>query len=510
VRIASAPARALFALLLLALISAFIPRGVAQALDFTASRAEVDFSKTLQAWDGFGFNYVETAQTMDYARDAQEYGGFSLLTEADRQRIVDLVFGDDGLRVGLLKMFCDPFHQTQPGGPYDHETTTKWLRYFAREGLKKTRAGGRDLAIITTLYGPPAYMTRQKVMRGRDLDPAHKRDLALYLVSWVKFLRQKEGLPVQYVSLHNEGEDWFRWTPAGLTDRASHDYNLFWPPEQVVEFLKLVSDELKAAGLDDVGVTPGEPTNWYRFGAWGYAGAIADDAEALRLLGLITSHGFYAGTYGRWFGEHQSAGIDLLRARRPDLRAWVTSTSWSAMDARNIKEHHGNIYTAKVNAIIPWAGIQRPPKWVGGDPNPGSAFTVREDGTFEVRRGYYMYKQVTRAGQPGMAVARASAMDSELALIAFARHGTPHPDAFVLVNLGKDKKVAVRVHGTTARSFTAFRTTEEPKDRYASLGRFPVEAGVLVYEAPGGSVTTFFGVTEARPQAERRGSAEAP
>ena len=463
-----------------------------QDLDFTAVRAQVDFSRKLQPWDGFGFNYVETAQTRDYAKDPQDYGGFSLLKEPDRQRILELVFGEDGLRVGLLKMFLDPWHQKEAGGPYDHETSTKWLRSFARQGLRITRAGGRDLTIITTLYGPPAYMTKQKVLRGRDLDPAHKRDLVRYMVDWVKFLRHKEGLPVKYVSLHNEGEDWMRWTRAGLTDDPRHDYNLFWPPEQVVEFVKAVADELRAAGLQDVGVTPGEPTNWYRFGTWGYAEALADDPEALNKLGLITSHGFYSGTYGRWFGEHKSAGIDLLRAKRPELHAWVTSTSWSQMDARNLKEHHGNIYTAKVNGIIPWAGIQRPLKWVGGDPNPGSAFTVREDGSWEVRRGYWFYKQVSRAGQPGMAVARATAMDSELALIAFSANGTKNPDAFVLINLGKDRKVRITVRGTDASAFTAFRTTEDGRDKFAKVGQVALRDGALIYEAPAGSATTFF------------------
>ena len=185
----------------------------------------------------------ETAQTMDYAKDPQEYGGFSLLKEEERQKIVDLVFGDDGLRVGLLKMFYDPFHQTEPGGKYDHETSTRWLRYFAREGLKKTRASGRDLTVI--------------------------------------------------------------------------------------------------------------------------------------------------------FGEHKSAGIDALRTLRPELHAWVTSTSWSQMDAKNIKEHHGNIYTAKVN-------------------------------------------------------------------------------------------------GCTAQGAHAFRTTEDEKDKFADVGRFEIKDGALVYEAPAGSVTTFF------------------
>jgi hypothetical protein len=487
--------RARYLLVLLSgvlMLSAGTTESHAQALNFTASAGEVDFSKKLRGWDGFGFNYVQTAQTMDYAADPQEYGGFSLLSEEDRQKIIDMVFGDEGLRVGLVKMFYDPWHQSETGGKYDHERTTEWLRYFAREGLKKTRAAGRDLTIVTTLYGPPAYMTKQKVMRGRDLDPAHKRDLALYLVSWIKFLREKEGLPVKFISLHNEGEDWFRWTQAGLTDHKGHDYNMFWPPEQVVEFIKLVSAELRKAGLGDVGVTPGEPTNWYRFDEWGYASAIADAPGALKNLGLITSHGFYAGAYGRWFGPHQSGGIDLLREKRPELHAWVTSTSWSQMDAKNIKEHHGNIYSAKVNAIIPWAGIQRPPKWVGGDPNPGSAFTVREDGTFDIRRGYHMYKQVTRAGQPGMAVAHTTALDSELAVIGFASNGTRNPDAFVLANIGRNKKVHLTVKGSKAKSFEAYRTSEDEKDAYTSIGKFEVVEGAVVYDAPGGSVTTFY------------------
>lgn len=82
------------------------------------------------------------------------------------------------------------------------------------------------------------------------------------------------------------------------------------------------------------------------------------------------------------------------------------------MDANNIKEMHGNIYTAKVSSIAPWACIQRPEKWVGGDPNPGTAFRVFEDDTYRVMRGYYYYKQVSRAGQPGMAVVWTMAIDS--------------------------------------------------------------------------------------------------
>lgn len=184
----------------LGLIGMVVARAAAQWHDFTAVRAQVDFSKQLRPWDGFGFNYVEVPQTIDYDEDPQEYGGFSLLGEAERQTICDMVFGDDGLKPGIVKMFFDPFHQKVPGGPFNHERTTKWMRYFVREGLERTRARGDDLVVFTTLYGPPPWATQQKFLRGRDLDPAQKYNLANYIIDWVKFLREQEGFPVKYLS----------------------------------------------------------------------------------------------------------------------------------------------------------------------------------------------------------------------------------------------------------------------------------------------------------------------
>lgn len=463
--------------------------------NFTKVRGEVDFSEKLQEWDGFGFNYVETAQTVNYMDDPQEYGGFSLLSEEERSEILDMVFGEDGLKVGLVKMFLDPWHQKDPDGPFDHETTTKWMRTFVKEGFYRTRSRGGDLEIITTLYGPPAWATRQKFLRGRDLDPDMKYELADYMIDWVHYLRKNEGLPVKYLSLHNEGEDWMRWPADGESGNIGHghDYNLYWPREQVVDFIKFMRPIMDNAGLHDVAITPGETTNWYRFSGWGYSDAIAEDSGTLENLGLITSHGFYSGNYGRWFGEHRSVGQDRIREERPGMHVWVTSTSWSEMSANNLKEHHGNIYSAKVNAIIPWTGIQRPENWVGGDPNPGTAFRVYEDGSYEVLRGYYYYKLVSRAGQPGMAVARTWVMDSEIALIAFARNGTDNPNAFTVVNIKEeDTPIAINVKGSEGKVYHAFRTTDDG-EQYRDIGTFSLdEEDYLIYTAPARSGTTFF------------------
>jgi len=494
-------------LIFFSLLTGLTYYSVGQALDFTAIRAEVHFDEIIRPWDGFGFNYVETAQTLNYKTDKQEYGGFSLLDETEKQEIINMIFGEDGLKVGLIKMFHDPWHQETPNSEFDHKSSTENMRYFVREGLKKTRENGRDLQVITTLYGPPPWATKQKFLRGRDFDPEMKEELATYMIDWVKFLREEEGFPVSYYSFHNEGEDWWRWPADGKDGNIGHghDYNMYWPPELVVEYVKYLRDRLDAEGLGMVGTANGEPSNWFRFSTWGYADALYRDEEAIQKLGIIVSHGFYSGGYrSRWFGPHTSQGIALLREKRPDLKAWVTSTSWSNMDAKNIKEMHGNIYDSQVNGIIPWAGIQRPVQWVGGDPNPGSAFTVHEDGTYEVRRGYYFYKQISRAGQPGMAVVRTMSMDSQIAIIGFSSNGTENSDAVIVVNWSDDhKKVALNVSGSRSMNFEGYMTTEGDKNsegklignglNYEGIGEFKIQSDMIVFESPKGSVTTFFG-----------------
>lgn len=483
----------LFTILLLLPVTGI--RNLAQYPVFSGCPATVDFSRPLRDWDGFGFNYVETAQTIDYNVDAKDYGGFSIMTEQSKKEIIDLVFGEEGLKPGLVKMFLDPFHQNSPGEKFDHERSTSNMRMFVRMGLEKTRQRGSDLQIITTLYGPPAYMTLQKVMRGRDLDPAHKSDLANYMIDWARFLKEKENFPLKFISLHNEGEDWERWPWDGKEGNIGrgHDYNMFWPPSQVADFLSFMQPMLAQAGLSDVKVTNGEPTNWYRFSFWGFPEEIGNNKTALGNLGLITSHGFYVGGYdNRWYGSHTSRGISYLRSLRPELHAWVTSTSWSKMDAKFIKEIWGNIYEAQVNGIIPWAGIQRPPLWIGGDPNPGCAIKVSEDGSYEIQPGYYFYKQVSRAGQPGMKVAWTMSMDSELPVIAFSSNGSANKNAFVVANTSAgEKPVVVTIKGNNSLKYKAFRTSGK-EEKYIDLGEIEAVDNKILYPAPPNSVTTFF------------------
>ena len=132
---------------------------------FRGCPVTVDFSLTLRDWDGFGFNYVETAQTVDYNTDPKDYGGLSIMPQQARNEITDLIFGE-------------------------------------------------------------------------------------------------EGFTVKNISLHNEGEDWERWPWDGKEGNIGkgHDYNMYWPPSQVTDFLGFMQPMPDKAGLTGVRVTNGEPT----------------------------------------------------------------------------------------------------------------------------------------------------------------------------------------------------------------------------------------------------------
>ena len=481
--------------LLIALIVLQSPSLSAQTLD--AIPARVDFGDLRQAWDGFGFNYVENAQLRTRVGATQDLGGFSRLDDAEKATIVEAVFGADGLDIDIVKLFLDPWHQKDPGGAFDHVSTTRNMLEFVEAGVAVAKKRGKEIQAITTLYGPPPWATMQKRIGGRDLDPDQFVALADYMIEWAKFLRSR-GIAVKYLSIHNEGEDFYRWDYAqGSQRREEFDYNAYWPPQQVNSFIRTLSERLEHHGLSEIGVTNGEPSNWTRFRQWGYADALANDAEVIENLDLITTHGFIKGDFGKLsYGTADSYTTDLLRSKKPGLHAWVTSYAWGKMDNVFTRHSHEHIYLAKVNALIPWAGIQNPSQWLGPAHTGGHAVTITDDGKWKLTPGYYLYKQLTHAGRRGTRVAHTEIANPVSALFAFAGAESGHPDAFVVVdNIAIwGRPFRIEIANSKYSKFAAFRSSENSKEQFQPIGEFNVDRGAITYDPPKGTVTTFIGI----------------
>jgi O-glycosyl hydrolase len=474
-------------------------------------RITIHFDRHLRHWDGFGVNYVEACQTRDYSKFQQDYSGFSFASEASRTTVMELIFGEAGLKPGLTKMFLDPYHEgmTKEGNDnddpmkidlngFDHKTTTEHMRFFNREGRKMMKEWGGDFQTIVTLYGPAPWMTRQKYVLGRDLDAAEKCELAEYMASWAMYLREEEDIPVKYISFHNEGDAYYRWPRDGSNPGEDHrDYNMYWPPEQVVDFLKITRQVLDANDMHEIGLSPGETQTWFRFDKWGYASAIVHDSQALNNLDIITSHSFafLDEPQSVYYGDYRSIGQDLIHSRRPKLPVWVTSRPWT-QGPDFVENLRRDIYESKANGIIPWALIAGANQWMesNGEYSDGSmkaAFNIREDGSLTIQPGYHYYKQISRAGQPGMQVAEVINLDPSLGAIAFAGADSKHPNAFLIINKSEiEKVVEITLTGTEALHFQVYRTSEA--ETYDPVGRMQVADRMLKYAAPARSVTTFY------------------
>lgn len=474
----------------------------------------IEFDKPILDWDGFGVNYVETRHTRDYTEFPQDYGGFKYLTEEQRTQIIDLVFGKDGLKPGILKMFVDPFHEPENDNdnPYkieksrfDHETTTQWMMYFAEKGVEKVNEWGGHLTVLAGMYGPPAWITTQKSFRGRDLDPAMKEEFAEYLVEWARYLKHDKGFDVKYISPHNEGEPQKRWTKDGIDNPGmyAHDYNMFWPAWQTVDFLKYADNVLYHNNMLDVGLTCGEASSWKRLYTWmnhdsidtNLALAIREDPEAMMNLDLITSHGFYR--------EYEPEGVKLLRQANPALHAWTTSYTWGDMTVEIIEDARNLIYTTNCNGLIPWATIHNdfesdklsPPAGNRISSNANSPIATNNNGV-QITKAYYYYKLISRAGQPGMIVASYTTDDANIQAIAFGKNRTQEPDAFIILNKGATSKTtSVRISGSSSNTFSVFRTSDPDygDENYISLGIRKTQNHTLIYEFPPRSATVFFG-----------------
>ncbi len=486
-------------ILTLAVFLFLLPKSYSQTIPLQYIPAEIDFSHEIVSWDGFGFNYVEASQTRDYEAQPQDYGGFSLLDEKSRSEISELVFGEKGLQVEIVKMFLDPWHQSSPDGEFDHLRTTSNMLDFVGRGLNITRDRGEDLNIITTLYGPASWATQQNFIGGRDFNPEMDDALCNYMISWVSYLRSK-NFPVNFLSLHNEGEDFYRWDFSEGTQRFRHfDYNMYWTPELVNHFLGILPEKIKDAGLGDLGLTNGEPSNWTRFYHWGYSRALAEDKEALAGLSLITTHGFINGDFTKLsYGKASNLTNDLIREKKPGIHSWITSYSWGANGYEFLRFAHEHIYTSRVNALIPWAGIQNPSQWYDGDPNPGTAIQVNDDGSWEILPYYYFYKQLTTAGRKGMAAVYTMTASPQAFIIAFDNKGTDHPDAFVVTSniFVWGLPLEIRIRNSEYTKFRAYRSSVDGTEKYEDIGIFEVENGSIIYDPPQGSATTFIGVSD--------------
>jgi O-glycosyl hydrolase len=464
-------------------------------------RAYVDFSNKLRHWDGFGVSYSDADCGLNTSNFLQGFNGYSRLPPETRLQISDLFFGQLGLRPGIIRIFLDPFRQDYLESEKDEESPIdlrdykfgfdiSGVRQFCSDALRSVKKWGGDIKVVATCLSPPGWMTKQKELSGRDLDPISRTAFARYIVSWIKFLSEEYNFPIKFVSLHNFGELWECWTDKGAQTDISvcNAPNIYWPPEQVIDYLKLVRRMLDRNGLQQVGLTPGETMSWAHFHEWGYADALIEDPLALSSLNLLTSHNCSHFEKCKGLHDWRSAGVDLIRDKFPEIHAWQTSTGSSISDSLSVLDIHNSIYSSKVNAIITDAIVCNNDFFAQRD----ALISINQGGLWSINASFNYFKSLCRAGQPGMNICKVVCNGSQIILVGFSSNTTRNPDSFVVANSADSScELPIEIRGSASNTFSAFRTSS--LENYIRLETIPVREGRLTYRAPGNSVTSFFG-----------------
>ena len=181
-------------------------------------------------------------------------------------------------------------------------------------------------------------------------------------------------------------------------------------------------------------------------------------------------------------GTWRSNGIDMIRdaylkavPNGEELPAYVMSDSWSKMDlATQALPILQSVEIEKLNGYIPWAFIQHPSQWVGGDPNPTNAFTVGDDASLTVTKGYYYFKQFCRAGQRNMNVVDSRSDQTQIFILAFGKGNNKVDDVsdnFIILSM-TSKEMRINIEGSSVEQYDMYRTSDGSSgDDFKYIGR---------------------------------------
>jgi hypothetical protein len=459
-------------------------------------RTYVDFSRKIREWDGFGVSFANNSCQTPNLSPSLFSSSSNIPPEYDLKKNAELLFGSSGLRINIIKTFLNSNEQKQENTKYNESDTidTKGISCnpfddrtgeFCNSAIAASTQWGGALKMLCTFTNPPGWMTKQKVTGGKDLEPSHRIDYARLMVAGLKYLVERK-YPIKYMSMHYHGEDWERWCENGeTTDNCL--YSMYWPPELVVDFLKLLRRMLDRNDLAGIGLTPGEIGGWLRFVDWGYANAILDDPDATQSLGLLTSTSLVNNSDPSQHLLVNSSGIDEIREHRTGIHAWFTALHPVTPITSFLMQIRNSIYNSKVNAVILGDAIE-----LSRGNNECLFAPHKIDHTCSVSDPFYYLKLLCRSGQPGTAVCQVACNTNGAALIGFSGNATKNHDAFIIINASDTEyDLPIEIRGSANGIFGVFRTSSF--ERYQNLGNVNVKEGKIHFKAIPFSATAFHG-----------------
>jgi O-glycosyl hydrolase len=401
------------------------------------------------------------------------------LHEKDRQRLYDLVYGDDGLRLNIVRMHVSATAKPlaadaalrKQGLLYDweHDARTQNVCNAVAPALKRGR-----LILYAVPFSPPArWKSNEQLTQGGRIAREHYREYAEYLADFVDYCRKAHGMTIDVLSLQNEPNVTAPWDSCR------------WTGKELAEFLKVLGPVFQERRLRTTFMLP-EGDSWRE--ACTHAAAALDDAQSRRLIGILASHSYHSDN------PHDKAR-ELFQAasERYKLPVWMSEMClmWTpddpGMDAamKIAGLMHDDIVRGGAAAWI-YCFVIFNPKFPG---SMGVLSPVSSSGQLVVPKRFWAMAQYSRFVRPGWKRIRIDG--SALPNSAFV---SPKGDrlAIVAVNPGSDERSATYRFGD--RALSSVETYLTSKDADLSHSRLqPGARNTLTIALPPRSITTIVG-----------------
>jgi O-glycosyl hydrolase len=434
----------------------------------------VQTARVKQAFDGLGAGVIfyEGHITSLAARDKNER----------QQQLYDDMFARVPTR--YLQLMIRETHEPQNdnGDPYDPSFDEKNFDYckptieIAKAALKRQP----DIQLFATLYTPPPWMkTNNEASGGGEARATLKKDMELELAEYVwAYLAhmQKNGVPIQYLSIANE-PDWPHTQP-GYFLSAEKNAALF---KTVGEYLDKMAKKYpdvprpKLVGPNTLSA-PGAAKE--------YVPLLLKNAG--KYLDVIGSHDYDA-RGDRWGALRKLAG------NRP---VWLTE--WCA---RNKDASPGMINSATEYGVAMHEAFQGGANvfmaydWVYPPRESGEALIHVDWGKdYTLTKPYYLFRQWAEPLKPGMHVVETSVTGRGAADVK--------PTAFLAADSGtlvvhvvnatdKDAAIALKLTGKFAAATTAARNRTSATEDVQALPALAGAAGTFADTLPARSMVTY-------------------
>jgi len=203
----------------------------------------------------------------------------------DRDRAYDLLFGEKGVRLNVVRLTISPNAQPVEGAPAS-QLNAAGLRYnwaadlntqsvwkAIQPALKRTKP-----ILYAVPFTPPVrWKDNGHPNHGGSLKREYYRDYAEYLTDFLDYYHKVLKVDIDVLSLQNE--------PGIAAPWAS----CIWTGAELRDFLKILAPIVRSRRLNTQFMLS-EGTAWT--GAWGRLQPTLQDPDALRFLNIMASHSY--------------------------------------------------------------------------------------------------------------------------------------------------------------------------------------------------------------------------